>query len=156
MTAAAGGTAAAMGAAAAAAPDASPAAAPAAAPGGEPGDSQSATELRRLHSELGAYVPELHQVHHLLEASLALGDNTEVAPMLRQRLRQCEVAALVLSSPLTVVSSRLHLAWKWGCGTLQLPALACSAGACSLRCYACRQALCVAPVGTICASPPRC
>ncbi|KAI7844034.1 hypothetical protein COHA_002374 [Chlorella ohadii] len=93
-----------MGAAAAAAPDASPAAAPAAAPGGEPGDSQSATELRRLHSELGAYVPELHQVHHLLEASLALGDNTEVAPMLRQRLRQCEVAALVLSSPLTVLA----------------------------------------------------
>lgn len=100
MTASAGGTPAAVGAPASAAPDASPAAAPA----GEPADSASAVELRRLHAELGAYVPELHQVHQLLEASLSLGDDTQVAPMLRQRQRQCEVAALVLSSPLTVVS----------------------------------------------------
>lgn len=142
MTASAGGTPAAAGAPASAAPDACPAGAPAAAapdasPAVEPGDSASAVELRRLHAELGAYVPELHQVHQLLEASLSLGDDTEVAPMLRQRQRQCEVAALVLSSPLTVVSKlggsscegsslgggRLHRPYRQLRG--QQPALAC-------------------------------
>lgn len=67
----------------------------------------------------------LRQVGQLLEASLALGETSEVAPQLRQRLRQCEVAAIVLSSPLTVVS-RLCLVFYASmegcssCGTMAL------------------------------------
>ncbi|KAL4856508.1 Glutamyl-tRNA(Gln) amidotransferase subunit C [Chlorella vulgaris] len=55
--------------------------------------------LAQLHHELHALLPELLQVQQFLSSSLALNEQTEVAPLLRQRLHQCQAAAQLLQAP---------------------------------------------------------
>lgn len=88
--------------------------------GGGGGDASDA--LLRLHAQLAAFVPELRQVQQLLMASLALDDTSAVAPMLMQRLQQCEATILVLSAPLVVVSLGGSLGRRQHAGSTHLAA----------------------------------
>ena len=66
----------------------------------------AARELLQLHAALAPHVPDLHRVDQLLRSSLALNEQSDVAPHLQQRVVQCEAAIALLSRPLEPTPGR--------------------------------------------------
>lgn len=74
--------------------------------GGGGNEAEARETLLQMHAALRGAVPELRQIEQLLRASLELNHDSEVAPLLQQRIQQCAASIALLSAPLMPTAGR--------------------------------------------------